>query len=417
MAVNVDILGPAPVDPIATQHMVPMRDGVDLATDLYLPEGDGPFPAVLVRLPYDKNGRYCWMPFIARHFIARGYAFLAQDVRGKFRSGGDTLAFVNEVPDGYDSIDWIASQRWCNGDVGMWGDSYYGFTQWAAVASGHPALKAIVPRVTIIDIDSWLEGVTPLYGAHYLAEYWTDHNTNEWPIDWSRRPLASVFDEGLEQLGVRCASFDYVLERSRGAARAPIYPGDHPSDVLRIPTLHGVGWFDNITPPHMLDYEALMRNPETAPYQYLHAGSTDHENYQIEKAPIPERDDHATHDEALAEMLPRYLGPALDFFDAFLSGGSTRRPCRACAGTCRGRAGGSPPPGRRRVHTSCASTWTSRRRPPAPHRVACSPRGLASPARPCGRTTHRIRCPRRWSSRSRPSSSTRTSGRSRAGRT
>ena len=320
MAVSVDILGPAPVDPIATQHMVPMRDAVELATDVYLPEGAGPFPAVLVRLPYDKNGRYCWMPFIARHFIARGFAFLPQDVRGKFRSGGDPLAFVNEVPDGYDTIEWITSQPWCNGDVGMWGDSYYGFTQWAAVASGHPALKAIVPRVTIIDIDSWLDGVTPLYGAHYLAEYWTDHNTNEWPIDWSRRPLASVFDEGFERLGRRCASFDYVLERSHGAPRAPIYPGDHPLDVLRIPTLHGVGWLDNITPPHMLDYEVLMGNPETAPFQYLHAGSTDHENYQIEKAPIPEPDDHATHDDALAEMLPRYLGPALDFFDAFLSG-------------------------------------------------------------------------------------------------
>ena len=129
MAVNVDILGPAPVDPIATQHMVPMRDGVELATDVYLPEGAGPFPAVLVRLPYDKNGRYCWMPFIARHFIGRGYAFLPQDVRGKFRSGGDPLAFVNEVPDGYDTIEWITSQPWSNGDVGMWGDSYYGFVQ------------------------------------------------------------------------------------------------------------------------------------------------------------------------------------------------------------------------------------------------------------------------------------------------
>ena len=66
---------------------------------------------MLVRLPYDKNGRYCWMPFIARHFIARGYAFLPQDVRGKFRSGGEPLAFVNEVPDGYDTIEWITRSR------------------------------------------------------------------------------------------------------------------------------------------------------------------------------------------------------------------------------------------------------------------------------------------------------------------
>ena len=301
-----------------------MRDGVRLATDVYLPDGGDPFPAVLVRLPYDKNGRYCWMPFLASHFIARGYAFVPQDVRGKFRSEGEPVAFVHEVPDGYDAIEWIVRQPWSSGDVGMWGDSYYGFTQWAAVAAKHPALKAIVPRVTIADIDTWLEGVTPLYGAHYLAEYWSDRNTHEWTPDWSRRPLAAVFDDAFEAIGRRSASFDYVLERSRGRARVPLFPGPHPFDVLRIPTLHGVGWFDNITPPHMLDYEALMRNPETAPFQYLHAGSTDHENYQFEAVPVPESDDHARSDDALERMLARYISPALDFFDAFLAGRADR---------------------------------------------------------------------------------------------
>ena len=234
-----------------------------------------------MRLPYDKNGRYCWMPFLAAHFIARGYAFVPQDVRGKFRSEGEPIAFVGEVPDGYDTIEWIARQPWSNGDVGMWGDSYYGFTQWAAVASGHPALKAIVPRVTFADLDGWLEGVTPLYGAHYLGEYWTDHDTHEWKPDWSPRPLARCSTRRSRRIGRRSASFDYVLDRSRGGERVPLFPDAHPFDVLRIPTLHGVGWFDNITPPHMLDYEALVRNPETAPFQYLHAGSTDHENYQL----------------------------------------------------------------------------------------------------------------------------------------
>jgi putative CocE/NonD family hydrolase len=311
MPVTVETLGPAPIDPRARQFMLPMRDGVRLATDVYLPDGPGPFAAVLVRLPYDKNGRYCFMPFIARHVTARGYAFVPQDVRGKFRSEGDPLAFVGEVPDAYDTIEWITRQPWCNGDVGTWGDSYYGFTQWAAVAAQHPALKAIVPRVTIADIDGWLEGVTPLYGAHYLAEFWTDHATNEWTVDWSRRPLAAVFDEAFEAIGQRSASFDYVLARARGAARAELFPGAHPFDVLRIPTLHGIGWFD---------YEALARNPATAPFQYLHAGSTDHENYKVEDVPIPESADHDRHDDALERMLPSYIGPALDFFDAFLSG-------------------------------------------------------------------------------------------------
>ena len=322
VTMDVETVGPAPLDPRAQQHMVPMRDGVQLATDVYLPDGPGPFPAVLVRLPYDKNGRYCWMPFIASHFLARGYAFLPQDVRGRFRSEGEPVAFVGEVPDGYDTIDWITRQAWSNGAVGMWGDSYYGFTQWAAVSSGHPALKALVPRVTIADIDSWLEGVTPLYGAHYLGEYWTDHDTHEWAPEWSHRPLAEVFDPAFEAIGRRSASFDYVLDRSRGAARAPLFPGAHPFEVLRIPTLHGVGWFDNISPPHMLDYEELTRNPETAPFQYLHAGATDHENYQLEGVPFAESADHATYDDALELMLPRYLGPALDFFDAFLTGRS-----------------------------------------------------------------------------------------------
>jgi putative CocE/NonD family hydrolase len=320
VTVTMETLGPAEVDPRARQHMVPMRDGVSLAIDVYLPEGPGPWPAVLVRLPYDKNGRYCWMPFIARHFTARGYAFLPQDVRGKFRSEGETNAFVHEIDDGYDTIDWITRQPWAEGSVGMWGDSYYGFTQWAAIASGHPALKAIVPRVTMADLFDWLDGVTPLYGAHYLAQYWSDMRTHHWTPDWTHRPLSEVFDSAFDAIGARSIAFDRLLAEAAGQPRVDMYPSSHPFELLRIPTLHGVGWFDNITPPHMLDYERLMSDPATAPYQYLHAGSTDHENYQFEAVPIPESSDHDQHDEALELMLPRYLGPALDFFDAFLGG-------------------------------------------------------------------------------------------------
>ena len=193
MAVEIESLGPAEVDPRAQQHMVPMRDGVELAIDVYLPDGPGPWPAVLVRLPYDKNGRYCWMPFISRHFTERGYAFLPQDVRGKFRSGGETNAFVHEIDDGYDTIEWITRQPWADGDVGHVGDSYYGFTQWAAVASGHPALRAIVPRVTVADLFDWLDGVTPLYGAHYMAEFWST----------TAPPLHSGLDAPAPERGVR----------------------------------------------------------------------------------------------------------------------------------------------------------------------------------------------------------------------
>jgi uncharacterized protein len=322
VTLTIESLEPAEVDARATQHMVPMRDGANLAIDVYLPDGPGPWPAVLVRLPYDKNGRYCWMPFLSHFFTERGYAFLPQDVRGKFRSEGEVNAFMHEVEDGYDTIEWITQQPWANGDVGMWGDSYYGFTQWAAVASGHPALKAIVPRVTMADLFRWFDGVTPLYGAHYMAEFWADGRNHHFTPDWSHRPLNEVFDPAFELIGARSIAFDRLLAEAAGQPQPRLYPDGHPFDRLRIPTLHGVGWFDNITPPHMLDYEQLMSDPATAPYQYLHAGSTDHENYQLEAVPIPESLDHDKHDDALELMLPRYITPAIDFFDAFLTGRS-----------------------------------------------------------------------------------------------
>ena len=73
----------------------------------------------------------------AAYFTARGYRMVVQDVRGKFRSEGETLLFVNEAYDGHDTLDWIIAQPWSDGRVGMFGDSYYGFTQWAAASTSH----------------------------------------------------------------------------------------------------------------------------------------------------------------------------------------------------------------------------------------------------------------------------------------
>ncbi|GAA3789796.1 hypothetical protein GCM10022380_02660 [Amycolatopsis tucumanensis] len=79
---------PGPLSDKAQQYMVRMRDGVRLATDVYLPEGDGPFPVVLTRLPYDKNGEIIRVDVFAEALLERGYALVAQDTRGKFRSEG-----------------------------------------------------------------------------------------------------------------------------------------------------------------------------------------------------------------------------------------------------------------------------------------------------------------------------------------
>jgi uncharacterized protein len=351
--IGLETLEPAPVPDAAQQEFVPMRDGVRLATDVYLPPGSGPWPVILVRLPYDKDGRYTFMPQLASHATGRGYAFVVQDVRGKFRSDGETVPFVHEVEDGSDTLDWIVAQPWA-GEIGMFGDSYYGFTQWAAVASGHPALRAIVPRVTSADLGTWLhDGVEPLYGAQYLAECWTGRLMHTWPIDWSRRPLAEVFDDGFAAIGERSAGFDLALRRRAGGVPFDPYGGQRPFARLSIPVLHCVGWFDNISPLHMVDYMRLVADPRVAHLQYLVGDATDHENYRLGDVPIPDELDHDANDEALERMIPGYLGPALDFFDAVLAGRSDaadlpRVRWRLGAGEWR-ESPAWPPPGSREL--------------------------------------------------------------------
>lgn len=319
-------VGAAPLTENATQHMVRMRDGVRLATDVYLPEeqahGGEAFPAVLVRLPYDKNSRYVYVDRIARLFTARGYALVVQDVRGKFRSGGRTLPFLREPQDGHDSIDWIVHQTWSDGRVGMFGDSYYGFTQWAAVASQHPALRAIVPRVTAADFSTiWRPGDRPapiwLEGIEYFAHHWVDNDTYEYELDPSRRPVIDQYEQAFEAIGARSTWFDLMAPRQ---AELPTQPGLHPFDARPVPVLHCVGWFDNIGAAHMRDYTELAARPGWDAVQYLWAGAIDHENYRLAQAPVTAADDHGVSDEALARMLPGYAGPALDFFDVFLKG-------------------------------------------------------------------------------------------------
>ncbi|NGN65631.1 CocE/NonD family hydrolase [Streptomyces sp. A7024] len=301
-----------------------MRDGVLLATDVYEP-GSTPSPAVLVRLPYDKNSRYVFFERVAERFTARGYVLVVQDVRGKFRSQGATLGWTGEVDDGYDTIEWITRQPWSDGIVGMFGDSYYGFTQWSAVVAQHPALRAIVPRVTCTGNGPGIAAYDPgsgrpqplwLEGADYLAHHWVDRDTYDFEPDLTKRPLIAAYEKAFAALGKRSTGFDLVV----GGITLPPYNGPHPYDARPVPVLHCVGWFDNLGIAHMRDYAELARRPGWAAVQYLIADAVDHENYLLENAPAAHGTDHMTDDAALERMLDAYTGPALDFFDVFLRG-------------------------------------------------------------------------------------------------
>ena len=119
--------------------MVPMRDGTRLATDIYLPEGKGPWPVILSRTPYDKSRKP------KTNYTSNGYAVVVQDLRGRFASEGQNdMPFIpdawGELQDGYDTIEWAASQPWCNGKVGTSGSSAGGITQVMTAGSAPPHL-------------------------------------------------------------------------------------------------------------------------------------------------------------------------------------------------------------------------------------------------------------------------------------
>jgi putative CocE/NonD family hydrolase len=130
-----------------------MRDGVELRTLRIGPREPGSHPTILIRTPYGSG----WVlpsplaRLAARLFGERGYQVVLQDTRGRYGSQGSFYPFVHEGEDGADALDWIGRQAWFDGRLGMWGGSYFGYTQWAVAANAPPFLKAIVPIVTSTD--------------------------------------------------------------------------------------------------------------------------------------------------------------------------------------------------------------------------------------------------------------------------
>jgi len=139
-----------------------MRDGVQLAANIYRPEGEGRFPVILMRSPYGKMGRD-WDE--ARRYTAAGYAMVVQDCRGRGKSEGSWEPFRCDAEDGIDTQAWVLRQPWCNGKIGTAGGSYLGWTQWAPAANASPGLKAMVP---VVPFDSAYE-VAYTGGALQLA--------------------------------------------------------------------------------------------------------------------------------------------------------------------------------------------------------------------------------------------------------
>jgi putative CocE/NonD family hydrolase len=144
---------PNPPQAITVEFDVPapMRDRTILRANIYRPAGEGRWPVLLTRLPYGKDFPLGTAALDPVQAARRGYVVVVQDTRGRFSSEGEWEAMRLEAADGVDTIAWAAGLPYADGQVGMYGLSYYGFTQWAAALQQPPALKAIVPFITWAD--------------------------------------------------------------------------------------------------------------------------------------------------------------------------------------------------------------------------------------------------------------------------
>ena len=225
---------------------VTLRDGVELSTNIWLPDA-GKHAAVLLRTPYGNEAAE-FERLGLQEYLDAGYAVVIQSVRGRGKSGGEFGFFFAEGKDGYDTIEWIAAQPWCNGKVAMDGGSYLGTAQWLAAREQPPHLTCIMPSVPAGD---WFNEIPYMGGALQV----------DWAFSWlgMMGGIEFVFD----------ASGDKNLQKYRPlkdaetmlGGKLPLYQEvlAHPTQdawwqrlqftaedfaAIRIPVFTVTGWFD-----------------------------------------------------------------------------------------------------------------------------------------------------------------------------
>lgn len=263
---------------------IPMRDGTILRADVWRPAGDGPFPALLMRTPYDRTQAIGLSgapdPFRA---TAAGYAVVVQDVRGRYASDGDFVPFEHEADDGFDSVEWVAAQPWCDGNVGMFGGSYVGYTQWAAASRRPPHLRAIAPVVATSDLhDFWIyEGGAPSLWFNVswiMSSLGPDITMRRFPGDGARfaRLIAAIDALGdhlprrpgevpaiMEDAGFADLYRTWVTHHERDAYWTALSPRESHA-AIGVPVFSVAGWYDCFVGGSFANHAGMTAGGETA---------------------------------------------------------------------------------------------------------------------------------------------------------
>ena len=312
--------------------MVPMRDGVRLATDIYFPALDGQlasgkFPVILERTPYDKagsgnvtNGTY---------YARRGYVCAIQDVRGRFVSEGEWYPFAKEAPDGYDTVEWLAAQEWSDGQIGTMGASYCGSDQSALATLNPPHLSTMIVAVGASNYyhcsmrqNGALEQRFMIYAfrmATTSKEAFADANikaavdrafanVDEWvsraPLKKGTSPLRMLpnYEQWVLDLFTHGEYDDYW--KQRGYAISQYY-----EEHADVPTLYLGGWYDSYARATCENYTALSKMKNSR--QVLLMGPWTHGGWGVTNAGDVDFGNHS---------FINYNDLRLAWFDHFLKG-------------------------------------------------------------------------------------------------
>jgi putative CocE/NonD family hydrolase len=260
---------------------VPMRDGVRLSVDIYRPQGAGPFPAILTRTPYDNASpeHKALGSDQAFFFAEHGYIHLLQDCRGRCDSEGEWYPHIHDAKDGHDTIEWIGRQPWCDGNVGMWGLSYMGLTQWDAATLCSPYLKCILPLVIGPNMhDSpWYSG-----GAFQLhcalpwrvictGRTWQDLSHYNWPNLFTHLPLKDVD----RLIGGEDTFYRDWIEHPSYDDYWKAFAIKEQCQNIKVPVFQISGWYDIFVGGTVENYVSMKErggSPEARQYQKMLIG-------------------------------------------------------------------------------------------------------------------------------------------------
>lgn len=272
-----------------------LADGTTLLSDHYFPDGDGPWPTLLMRQPYGRDIAstvvYAHPMWFARH----GYHVVIQDVRGRGGSEGIFYPFRHEGKDGAETIAWLREHPASNGRIGMYGFSYQGATQLLAAAEQPEGLQCIAPHMTSADLyHGWFyhQGALRLssslgWGVQMLREdarrlglreastkleaAWANIRAQTAHVPYGEHPV--IADDALPSY-VR----DWFAHREAGTYWRELDISVH-VERISIPGLHIAGWFDTYLEGSIAGYLALRNRAGSEfarTHQYLIAGPWAH---------------------------------------------------------------------------------------------------------------------------------------------